>query len=59
MGKSTMKNFLSEAKSTKEKKGKSKIKDVLSNIPTGLTSEVTGGPNPGLLDLAQSFVSNN
>ena len=54
-----MKNFLSEAKSTKEKKGKSKIKDVLSNIPTGLTSEVTGGPNPGLLDLAQSFVSNN
>ena len=35
-----------------------KVEGILSNIPTGISSELTGGPNTGLLDLAQSFMSN-
>ena len=58
MGKSAIKNVLSEKAANKGKKGKSGIKDALSNLSTGISSEVTGGPNTGLLGLAESFISN-
>ena len=37
----------------KKEKKENKVEGILSNIP-----ELTGGPNTGLLDLAQSFMSN-
>lgn len=47
----------SDIKEEGEKK-ENKVEGILSNIPTGISSELTGGPNTGLLDLAQSFMSN-
>lgn len=50
----------SDVKGEEEKKEKEKPKSqgILSNISTGISSELTGGPNTGLLDLAQSFMNN-
>tara|TARA_B100000579_G_scaffold131648_1_gene106347 strand:- start:1743 stop:2432 length:690 start_codon:yes stop_codon:yes gene_type:complete len=47
----------SDIKEEGEKK-ENKFEGIVSNIPTGISSELTGGPNTGLLDLAQSFMDN-